>query len=108
MPARLSITDWLSAHLPVVGWSFVIAVITYASKIAWRASRFFDKADAIHATVLDIKGNHLHHIEASQAELVSGQQNAQRALNNIDDNITGLRNDFRTYFVKNLEHDAKS
>jgi len=80
---------WLASLLPLLGWPTLLL-------LAWRISSRWEQlkahASTMQADVVKIKDNHLFHVQES----LNGINNT---VQKMDENISGLRDDARTYFL---------
>lgn len=77
--------DWIAANwLHILGWTAVLVFMKRCYTVVRKADEFFDGVLSTKSDVELIKSNHLPHL--------------QSAIENVDRNITGLREDFREGF----------
>lgn len=73
--------QWAIDHVQYLSWPVVVVGTWFGSK--W-ANSFVDRAKQAESSIELIKTNHLPHL--------------QETADNINENITGLRNDLKSYF----------
>lgn len=75
--------QWAIDHVQYLSWPAVVIASWFGSK--W-ANKFIDRAKLAETAVIEIRDNHLKHLQETATQ--------------INENITGLRDDFRTYYLK--------
>lgn len=75
--------QWAIDHIQYLSWPAVVVGTWFGSK--W-ANKLVDRAKLAEMAVIQIRDNHIPHL--------------QETVTDINENIKGLREDFRAYYLK--------